>query len=395
MTTAGLVVASFGLASIPSRLAGGVLADRWGRRPTMLLGLVGCAVAQLAFAASPTLLAAALSVTLLGLVFELYEPPSQAIVADLCPPEQRPRAYSLLGTALAVAGVAAGLLAAGLAAFDLRWLLVADAVSCLAAAAVVAVVVPAGRPSSGRGTAVGSPWRDRRLLLMWLAGTAFATLYMQAMVGLPLTLLERGLPCRTDGVAAGRLRPGHGAGPTGHPRLVTDTVPRDGRRVRPARGRDGPGRGRRRHDRLRGGRGDLERGRPAPARAPLRGGRRARAAGWQCALPRGVRHLLGRRLGHRPAGRDATPRDRPAWLWGCSAAMALALAVLQPLLGRAVASAADAGDLVGDRGVAGDEVPLGPMPALVVDDLGEYRRDVGAGISAAGHPSPSSTRPVG
>ena len=108
VTTAGLVVASFGLASIPSRLAGGVLADRWGRRPTMLLGLLGCAVAQLAFAASPTLLAAALSVTLLGLAFELYEPPSQAIVADLCPPEQRPRAYSLLGTALAVAGVTTG-----------------------------------------------------------------------------------------------------------------------------------------------------------------------------------------------------------------------------------------------------------------------------------------------
>ena len=116
VTTAGLVVASFGVATIPSRLAGGLLADRWGRRPTMLLGLVGCAVALLAFAASPTLLAAAVSVTLLGLVFELYEPPSQAIVADLCPPEQRPRAYSLLGTALAVAGVAAGLLAAALAA---------------------------------------------------------------------------------------------------------------------------------------------------------------------------------------------------------------------------------------------------------------------------------------
>ena len=196
VTTAGLVVASFGVATIPSRLAGGVLADRWGRRPTMLLGLVGCAVAQLAFAASPTLLAAAVSVTLLGLVFVLYEPPIQAIVADLCPAEQRPRAYSLLGTALAVAGVAAGLLAAVLGTFDLRWLLVADAVSCLAAAGMVAVVVPAGGAAAAAGADVpgGSPWRDRRLLLMWLAGTGFATLYMQAMVGLPLTLLERGLP---------------------------------------------------------------------------------------------------------------------------------------------------------------------------------------------------------
>lgn len=194
VTTAGLVVASFGVATIPSRLAGGILADRWGRRPTMLLGLVGCAVALLAFAGSPTLLAAAASITLLGLCFELYEPPSQAIVADLCPPEQRPRAFSLLGTALAVAGVAAGLLAAALAAVDLRWLLVADAASCLAAAGVVAVVVPSGGPGPAPAEGRGSPWRDRRLLLMWLAGTGFATLYMQAMVGLPLTLLARGLP---------------------------------------------------------------------------------------------------------------------------------------------------------------------------------------------------------
>ncbi len=223
VTTAGLVVASFGVASIPSRLAGGVLADRWGRRPTMLLGLVGCAVALLAFAASPTLLAAAVSVTVLGLFFELYEPPSQAIVADLCPPEQRPRAYSLLGTALAVAGVVAGLLAAALAALDLRWLLVADAVSCLAAAVVVAVVVPSGGHVPVGGSRAASPWRDRRLLLMWLAGTGFATLYLQAMVGLPLTLLERGLPASRTGwllavaalvmVGAQRLTRGWSPGP--------------------------------------------------------------------------------------------------------------------------------------------------------------------------------------
>lgn len=358
VTTAGLVVASFGVASIPSRLLGGVLADRWGRRPTMLLGLVGCAVALLAFAASPTLLAAALSVTLLGLAFELYEPPSQAIVADLCPPEQRPRAYSLLGTALAVAGVVAGLLAAALAALDLRWLLVADAVSCLAAAAVVAVVVPPGRPTPVADAVAGRPWRDRRLLLMWLAGTGFATLYMQAMVGLPLTLLERGLPAGRMGwlLAVSALvmvvaqRTTRGWAPTPFRAMATGYV-----LLAAGMGLAG----------VAGTTtgfvvavavwsvGDLLLlGHPfavVAGLAPPGGSARYLAAYGTCW---GVASVLAPLVGTRLLSVD------PAWLWGSSAGLALVLGAVQPLLGRAVASA-EPGDRVGDRGVTGDEVPLG------------------------------------
>jgi MFS family permease len=50
--TAGLVSAAFGLATVPSRLFGGYLADRLGRRRTILLGLIGCAVAQSGIAAA-------------------------------------------------------------------------------------------------------------------------------------------------------------------------------------------------------------------------------------------------------------------------------------------------------------------------------------------------------
>src|SRR4249919_4175342 len=47
LRTAGLVAAGFGLATIPSRLIGGRLADAIGGRTTIVLGLTGCAVAQL------------------------------------------------------------------------------------------------------------------------------------------------------------------------------------------------------------------------------------------------------------------------------------------------------------------------------------------------------------
>jgi MFS family permease len=196
LATAGLVMSAFGVATIPSRLAGGVLADRFGRRTTIAIGLLGCAIAQLALAAAPGLGAATGAAVALGLAFELYEPPSQALVADLTPPRLRPVAFGLLGAALAVAGMGAGLVAAAVGAVDLRWLFVVDAVTCLACAALVLAALPRDRPAASGGGAAGvlNPWTDRRLLAMLAAGSVFATVYMAAVVGLPLTLLARGLP---------------------------------------------------------------------------------------------------------------------------------------------------------------------------------------------------------
>ena len=203
VATAGLVVAAFGVATIPSRLAGGALADRLGRVPTICLGLVGCAVAQLGIAASQTLGWAVAGAVALGLAFELYEPPSQALVADLTTDAERPLAYGLLAAALAAAGAAAGLLAVVLGALDLRLLLVADAITCLAAAALVALLVrdPGGADGPvGRGTAQASPWRDHRLLALLAAGTGFALVYMTVVVCLPLAVAARGLPAEEAGL---------------------------------------------------------------------------------------------------------------------------------------------------------------------------------------------------
>ncbi|AXK37455.1 MFS transporter [Streptomyces armeniacus] len=195
--TAGLVAAAFGLATIPSRLAGGRLADTLGRRRTMVVGLSGCALAQLGIAAADSLAAAACFAVLLGLVFELYEPPSQAMIADAVGPGERIRAYSLLNAALAVAGLGAGLIAAGLGRWDLRWLFVADAVTCLICAAVVPVVLPADRPDAAGPAREGAkqvrPWRDGALLALLASGTLFALVYLQIMITLPLSLAHRDL----------------------------------------------------------------------------------------------------------------------------------------------------------------------------------------------------------
>ncbi|MGN6300575.1 MAG: MFS transporter [Angustibacter sp.] len=198
----GRLLAAFGLATIASRLLGGWLCDRWSARATMVTGLAATAGAQLAVAAATTIGQATLAVVALGLAFEIYEPPSQALVADLTPAEQRPAAYGLLGAALAAAGMAAGLVAAAVAPWGLRWLFVADAASCVACAVVVATAL-SGRRAEARPTAAAvddlapdgpTAWHDRRLLALLAAGTVFAAVYLQVSITLPLTLAERGLP---------------------------------------------------------------------------------------------------------------------------------------------------------------------------------------------------------
>ncbi|MCZ4121908.1 MFS transporter [Streptomyces sp. H39-S7] len=208
VATAGLVSAAFGLATIPSRLAGGRLADHLGRRRTIVLGLTGCAVAQLGIAAAQSLTAVAIFAVLLGLVFELYEPPSQAMIADCVGPADRVRAYSLLNAALAVGGMGAGLIATGLGRWDLRWLFVADALSCLACAVIIRLVLPGDRPlrrdptvlrASERSVGI-KPWRDRTLLLLLGCGTVSALVYLQVMMALPLSLARRGMRPADAGV---------------------------------------------------------------------------------------------------------------------------------------------------------------------------------------------------
>lgn len=202
VSQAGYLLAAFGLATIPSRLFGGRLADRIGGKGTIMIGLVGTAVAQLCVAGSQSLAQVTIAVVLLGLMFEVYEPPSQSMIADVTPPGQRPVAYGLLAAAMAAAGMGAGLLAALLASMNLRWLFVADAATCALCAVVVAVLLPTTthRPlTDDAGPAPLRAWADRRLLAMLAVGTVFAVVYLQITIALPLTLAGRGYGASTLG----------------------------------------------------------------------------------------------------------------------------------------------------------------------------------------------------
>ncbi len=143
---AGRILALYGVGFTIAGPLGGLLADRIGRRATMVAGLVlgACSVGALAFARAPALLA--LFAFLAAATGDLYRPAMSAAVADVIPPADRPRAYGLVYWAVNLA-LSVGLALGGLVAErSFVALFLADAGTSLVAAAIVLFRVPETRP---------------------------------------------------------------------------------------------------------------------------------------------------------------------------------------------------------------------------------------------------------
>ncbi len=95
-TLAGVVLMGYTLSGIPSMIFGGVLADRIGRRTVLLtsLGLMCLTIMMYFFAFNFwSLFAIALADSFVG---TMYMPAANAMIADVIPPEGRPKAFSVL-----------------------------------------------------------------------------------------------------------------------------------------------------------------------------------------------------------------------------------------------------------------------------------------------------------
>ncbi len=191
IAAAGLVMALFGAGSLVSQLLAGVLADRIGRRATLSGGMLATAAAMLALGYSTTLPAILASMFLLGLVADAYRPASNALVADLISPQERPRAYGLLFWAINL-GYSVGMTAGGwLAQAGFLWLFWVDAVSCVAFAVLVWRAVPETRPmGKSEAGGFGVVLRDRVMVGFTLVILGNALLYSQTFTTLPMAMTE-------------------------------------------------------------------------------------------------------------------------------------------------------------------------------------------------------------
>ena len=200
----GLIVALLGAGSLAAGPTGGFLADRFGRRRTLILGLVAGALAMihLAFARTPAHLAVA--TFLLGLVGDLYRPAVSAAIADLVPPEDRVRAYGLLYWAINLGFAVAGLLGGVLAQRGWMLLFIGDAATTLVFAVVIWRNVPETRPAGtasdeDRSTSPLEPLAHRPFVIFCALTMVLAAVFHQAFITLPIDLRAHGLQPATYG----------------------------------------------------------------------------------------------------------------------------------------------------------------------------------------------------
>ena len=204
LAQAGVITAMFGLGTVVSRLLGGHVAAHWGSRNTIIIGLLGTAVGQFMIIATDDLPVTIVGVVVLGISFEVYEPASQAMIANETPSDRHPAVFGLLNLAIAVAGIASGLLATTMGLIDLRWLFVVDAATCIGGAIIALLGLPSTSGRTQRSRLLSgwrSAWTDRKLIILLILGSAFATIYLELTTGTPLSLTAIGIAPGWSGAA--------------------------------------------------------------------------------------------------------------------------------------------------------------------------------------------------
>ncbi|MFF5283091.1 MFS transporter [Streptomyces sp. 62] len=201
------VLGALGAGNLIGPAVGGILADRIGRRPTMLIGLIGAAAAQGALFLAPgvwTMAAAALLISAAG---STVSPAAYALLADAVDSERRQRAYALFGWGVNIGTAVAGVLGGYLAAQGYWLLFAVDAGSMLLYALVVAVRLPEPkRPAQERrpndGIGYGVVVKDRLALLLLPVFGVQLFVYSLTEVALPLAVRDSGLSPAVYGAMA-------------------------------------------------------------------------------------------------------------------------------------------------------------------------------------------------
>ncbi|WP_030595935.1 MDR family MFS transporter, partial [Streptomyces fulvoviolaceus] len=205
---AGLVASLHGLGGVVSSIGAGVMTDRLGRRPTLLIAQSGTAasVALLGFMHHPVAIAGV--AFLVGMASNASRPAVQAMMADIVRPEDRVRAFSLnywaINLGFAVSSMGAGFIAAYsyLAGFLI------EAGMTAVCAVVVFLKLPESRPSLNKNAeeatddvGLGTVLRDRRF--MSVVGLSFlvALIFQQGSIGLPVAMGNAGFTPADYGMA--------------------------------------------------------------------------------------------------------------------------------------------------------------------------------------------------
>lgn len=185
-------------------LVGGI-ADRFGRRPVLLVSASGIGIGFLLLYLTHGVLAAAAALIVIGIFESVYHPTAATVIADVTPPEQLRGRYGLMRMASNAGHLVGPACGALLVQWSLGLVFLGAALAMLVGAALVALMLRETWPKDGAPgededdddlTALAAAFRDRRLALL---------LVPVALLGIATSWIESLLPLYA--VNAGTLTP--------------------------------------------------------------------------------------------------------------------------------------------------------------------------------------------
>lgn len=197
---AGMLISLYGIGALVANPVGGALADRIGRKPTMVMGLSLAAVAMVFLGLSRNPFEMGIALSALGLMNDLQRPALMAIIADVVPSKDRMRAFTLLYWAINLGAGVGPLIAGFVAKKHFFALFVIDAVTTLICAGLILWKVPETNPTRAKDHKPRShfaelitPFVDKAFGPYVFVTFLFTCVFFQFLAALPADMKAHGL----------------------------------------------------------------------------------------------------------------------------------------------------------------------------------------------------------
>ena len=189
LTQVGAIFAVHSLSSFVGNMVGGALADKYGRRSMLIIGLVFSAGASLGMGFVEDWELFYLLAFLTGFISNFGGPAVQAMLADILPVEKRPDGFGLLRVTMNLAVTIGPAIGGVLAGINYLLLFIIDCVVSIITAIIVYFALPETKPKTPEGEKEESilqsfggykkVFRDKLFLAFLFLTTFTAIVYMQ------------------------------------------------------------------------------------------------------------------------------------------------------------------------------------------------------------------------
>jgi MFS family permease len=194
----GVIMAISPIAAVFGSFIGGRFADLYGRKPIMILSMVGNGIVMLGFVFFDGFIAFFILSAFFGLFNSLFHPAASAMVADVTPPEKRTEAFGLLRMGHNIGAAIGPLLGASIIFFSKAVVFLIASASVFIYAIIVFIFISETLPKANVKTenetgtkeklpnAVQVLFMDKLLLIFILTGVIISMSFSQMEGMLPL-----------------------------------------------------------------------------------------------------------------------------------------------------------------------------------------------------------------